>query len=88
MPLAPWDEAGLLNTGERLYDLGWYSRTLLVSARAQVLNVDEETIPVIYQARELGCSSTFCPGGGSKITDCMVFGRTAAQNAAAEEPWE
>jgi len=47
MPLAPWDEAGLLNTGERLYDLGWYSGTLLVSARAQVLKVDEEPIPMI-----------------------------------------
>jgi hypothetical protein len=81
------DEAGLLKTGQRIYDLERYYKTLLVSARAQVLNVDEEPIPRRYQVGEPGCSLTFCPGGGSKIRDCMALGRTAAQNAAAEETW-
>ena len=82
------DEAGLLKTGQRVYDLGWYYENLLASARAKVLNVDEEPIPMTYQAREHGCSLTFCAGGGGKIIDCIVLGRITAQNAAAEEPWE
>jgi len=77
-----------VKTGERIYDLGWYYRNLLASARAQVLNVDEEPIPGPDEAGELGCSSTFCAGDGSRITDCIVFGRIAGRNAAAEEPWK
>ena len=88
MPLSLLDEAGLLKTGERLYDLERYYRTLLVSARAKVLNVDEEPILRLFEAGEPGCSLTFCAGGGSRIRDCMVFGRCAPQNAAAEEAWE
>jgi len=88
MPLAPLDETALLKTGERLYGLERYYRTLLVSARAQVLNVDQEPIPMTYEAGERGCSSTFCAGDGSRITDCIVFGRIAGRNAAAEEPWK
>lgn len=82
------DEAAPLKTGEPMHHLEMYYRTLLASAGAQVLNVDEEPIAMTYQARERSCSSTFCPGGGSKITDRIVFGRIAGQNAAALEPWE
>jgi hypothetical protein len=38
-----------------------------------------------YEAGERGYSSTFCPGDGRRITDGIVLGRIAAQNAAAEE---
>jgi len=81
------DETGLLKTGERLHDLEWYDKTLLASARAQVLNVDEEPIPRLFEVGELGCSSTFCAGDGGKITDRIVFGRIAGEKAAAEEHW-
>jgi len=87
MRLAPLDEAGLLKTGEPMHNVELYYRTLLASARAQVLNVDEEPIPGPDEAGELGCSLTSCPGGGSRITDCIVFGRIAGRNVAAEESW-
>jgi len=70
-----------------MHNVELYYRTLLASATAQVLNVDEEPIPRLFEVGELGCSSTFCPGDGSRITDCVVFGRMAGRNAAAEEPW-
>jgi len=77
-----------VETGEQLHNLEPHCRTLLASARARVLNVDEQPIPRLSEADDLGCASTFCAGDGSRITDCIVLGRIAAQNAAAEEPWE
>jgi len=70
VPLSLLDVAGLLKTGERMHNLELDYRTLLVSARGQALNVDEEPIPGPDEAGELGCSSTFCAGDGSRITDC------------------
>jgi len=58
------DEAGLLKTGERLYDLGWYSGTSLVSARAQVLKVDQEPIPMIHNVHD----GYLMPDGEVKIS--------------------
>jgi len=78
---------GLLKTGEPMHNVELYYRTLLASARAQVLNVDEEPIPRLFEVGELGCSSTFCAGDGGKITDRIVFGRIAGEKAAAEEHW-
>ena len=88
MPLSLLDVAGLLKTGERLHDLGWYDRTLLVSARAQVLNVDQEPIPRLSEADDLGCALTFWSREHTRRIDSTVFDRIAGKNAAAEEPWE
>jgi succinate dehydrogenase/fumarate reductase flavoprotein subunit len=56
---------------------------------AQVLDVDHEVIPRLYTAGTISSScghtySTF----GFNISDNIVFGRIAGENAAAEEPWE
>ncbi|MFC1958400.1 FAD-binding protein [Chloroflexota bacterium] len=51
--------------------------------RAQVLNVDNEPIPRLYVAGELGSIfSMLYPAGGGNLAECIAFGRIAGEKAA------
>jgi hypothetical protein len=87
MPLAPFDEAGLLQTDRRVYDLVWHYRTLMARMRARVVAVGQEAFPITRPPGEDVRSSTFSSaGGGGRIIDCVESGCIAAQNIAAEAP--
>lgn len=58
-----------------------------IDAQARVISIDGNPIPGLYAAGE------FTGGihgnnrlGGNAIADCIVFGRIAGRNAAAEKP--
>lgn len=54
---------------------------------ARVLNNEGKPIPRLYSAGSLGGIWGFLILTGGMLTDCLVFGRIAGRNAAAEEPW-
>jgi len=54
---------------------------------ARVSDVDGGTIPRLYEAGELGSTVANLYQSGTFLSECIVFGRIAAQNAAAEHPW-
>lgn len=56
--------------------------------RAQVLNVRGKPIPRLYSAGEFGSLFHRFYIGAGNVRECIVFGRIAGQNAAAETPWE
>ena len=61
---------------------------LRANARRAVLDWDDTPIPRLYAAGEM-CSVFQCVyQGGDNLAECIVFGRIAGQNAAAEVPLE
>ena len=58
------------------------------NARAQVLDKNDEPIPRLYAAGELG--SFFYPmyEGASNLPEALAFGRIAGEDAAALTPWD
>ena len=55
--------------------------------RAQVLRPSGRPIARLYSAGELGSLwHRYYPGGGN-VSEALAFGRIAARNAVAEEPW-
>jgi succinate dehydrogenase/fumarate reductase flavoprotein subunit len=54
---------------------------------AQVVDPDGEPIPRLYSAGELGSLWGTIYQGSGNIGECIVFGRIAGRNAAAETPW-
>lgn len=62
---------------------------LVTDADCRVINQDFEPIPGLYAAGEVaGGTHGAVRLGSCAITDCVVFGRIAGQQAAAEQPWE
>jgi succinate dehydrogenase/fumarate reductase flavoprotein subunit len=57
------------------------------NAMAETLDKDNEPIPRLYTAGELGSFFGFLYPGGSNIAEAIAFGRIAGENAAAEKPW-
>jgi succinate dehydrogenase/fumarate reductase flavoprotein subunit len=57
------------------------------NGKAQALNKDNQPIPRLYTAGELGSFFGFLYPGGSNIAEAVAFGRIAGENAAAEKPW-
>ncbi len=57
------------------------------NAAAQVLDAFGDPIPRLYSAGELGSLWGIIYQGAGNIAECMVFGRIAGRNAAAERPW-
>jgi len=55
---------------------------------ARVLNVDNEPIPRLFSAGELGSMLNKFYPGGTNITEAIVFGRIAGENAAKLPPLE
>ena len=55
--------------------------------QARVIDVDGKPIPRLYAAGELGSIWGFMYQGANNVSECLVFGRIAGRNAAAEKPW-
>lgn len=58
------------------------------NARCQVLGENNEPIPKLYAAGELGSFFGHLYQGGSNFPEALAFGRIAGRNAAMEIPWE
>lgn len=54
---------------------------------ARVLNHEGRPIPRLYSAGELGSFWGFAYEAAGNLTECLVYGRIAGRNAAAEKPW-
>ncbi|MFC6164897.1 MULTISPECIES: NAD(P)H-dependent oxidoreductase [Lactiplantibacillus] len=69
-------EAGMLNTqgGPRR------------NAQAEILDVNEQPIPHLYGAGELGGANANQYAGGSNLAECLIFGKIAGENAAKQTP--
>lgn len=58
-----------------------------INTKAQVIDINQQTIPHLYAAGEVtGGIHGACRLGSCAITECLVFGRIAGENAASEEP--
>lgn len=55
------------------------------NANAEVVGVDGSAIPHLYSAGECGGVTSNMYQGGGNMTECLVFGRIAGRNAAAEK---
>ena len=55
---------------------------------AQVMRPNGEPIPRLYSAGELGSIYSYLYQGTGNIGECLVFGRIAGRNVAAETPWD
>ncbi|MDR1429278.1 MAG: FAD-binding protein [Spirochaetaceae bacterium] len=55
--------------------------------RRQVYDWEGNPIPRLYSAGEISSVFKFTYQAGGNITECMVCGRVAGRNAAAERPW-
>lgn len=53
-----------------------------------VINWNNEVIPRLYTAGEISSCFKFVYQGGGNVTECIVCGRIAGENAAAEKPWD
>lgn len=53
--------------------------------QAQIIDVNNEIIPHLYGAGELGgiCANQY--NGGGNLAECLIFGKIAGENAAKEE---
>lgn len=61
---------------------------ILINTKAQVINLCYQPIKRLYAAGEVtGGVHGACRLGSLAIADCLVFGRIAGMNAAAEKPW-
>jgi len=60
---------------------------ILANAQRQAINWNNEPIPRLYTAGEISSTFKFVYQGGGNITECLVCGRIAGKNAAAEENW-
>jgi succinate dehydrogenase/fumarate reductase flavoprotein subunit len=58
------------------------------NARSQVIGVNNEPIPKLYAAGELGSFFGHLYQGGSNFPEALAFGRIAGRNAAMEVPWQ
>ena len=56
------------------------------NARREVLDWDDQPIPRLYAAGEINSAFQFVYQGGGNLAECIVFGRIAGANAAAEKP--
>ena len=56
-------------------------------AQARILDVNGNPIPRLYSSGELGSLYVQYPQGGANVGECFAFGRVAAVNAVAEQPW-
>jgi succinate dehydrogenase/fumarate reductase flavoprotein subunit len=56
------------------------------NARREVLDWDDRPIARLYTAGEISSVFQFVYQGGGNLAECIVFGRIAGRNAAAETP--
>ena len=53
-----------------------------------VIDWNNEVIPRLYTAGEISSCFKFVYQGGGNVTECIVCGRIAGENAAAETAWD
>ena len=58
------------------------------NAKRQVLDWDGNPIPHLYTAGEISSVFKFTYQAGGNLTECIVCGREAGRQVAAEEPWK
>ncbi len=61
---------------------------IAANARREVLTWAMKPIPRLYTAGEISSALKFVYQGGGNLTECLVFGRIAGRNAAANTPWK
>jgi 3-oxosteroid 1-dehydrogenase len=59
---------------------------LRANPRREVLDWDDQPIPRLFTAGEISSVFQFVYQGGGNLAECIVFGRIAGVNAAAETP--
>jgi 3-oxosteroid 1-dehydrogenase len=57
------------------------------NVKREVLDWKGQAIPRLYTAGEISSVFKFVYQGGGNLTECIVFGRIAGENAAAQKPW-
>jgi len=57
------------------------------NAKREVLDWFGKPIPRLYTAGEISSVFKFVYQGGGNLTECIVFGRIAGENAAQQKPW-
>jgi succinate dehydrogenase/fumarate reductase flavoprotein subunit len=60
---------------------------LSANAKREVLDWSGKPIPRLYTAGEISSAFKFVYQGGGNLTECIVFGRIAGENAAQQKPW-
>jgi 3-oxosteroid 1-dehydrogenase len=60
---------------------------IAANARREVLDWNDKPIQRLYTAGEISSAFKFVYQAGGNLTECVVFGRIAGRNAAAEKPW-
>ena len=55
------------------------------NAKREVLDWQGKPIPRLFTAGEISSAFKFVYQGGGNLTECIVFGRVAGENAAAEK---
>ena len=55
---------------------------------AQIVRPDDRPVGRLYSAGELGSIYSYLYQGTGNIGECFAFGRIAARNAVAEQPWD
>lgn len=61
---------------------------LQTDGERRVVDWNNEPIPRLYSAGEMSSCFKFVYQGGGNITECIVCGRIAGENAAAETAWD
>ena len=61
---------------------------LQADGERRVIDWYNEPIPRLYTAGEISSCFKFVYQGGGNVTECIVCGRIAGENAAAETPWD
>jgi succinate dehydrogenase/fumarate reductase flavoprotein subunit len=60
---------------------------IAANAAREALDWNGKPIPRLYTAGEISSALKFVYQGGGNLTECIVFGRIAGQNAAKQKPW-
>lgn len=58
------------------------------NAKCQIINVFGKPVPRLYAAGEVASVWSFLYQVGGNIAECIIHGRIAGKNAAAEKPWD
>jgi len=61
---------------------------IAANAKREVLDWTLKPIPRLYTAGEISSALKFVYQAGGNLTECLVFGRIAGRNAAANKPWK
>lgn len=60
---------------------------IAANANREVLDWKNQPIPRLFTAGEISSALKFVYQGGGNLTECIVYGRIAGRNAAAQKPW-